>query len=331
MRTLTLGDTGLTTSVLGYGCAGLMHPTEERDRFALLEAAWESGIRHFDVARYYGHGGAEGVLGKFLRETRRRDSVTITTKFGMEPSPLGQSSRGRSLMNFARRVATIHPGIRKLLSGVARGGVRTNRFDPESARKSLETSLRELSTDRVDFFLLHEATLEDTQSEGLLEFLEAAKKEGKIRAFGLGADFARTPEIVVRAPAFAKVVQIANGFGHWGLEKLPPGGERITLTHGSLKILPVLEAALTQHPLPGAIDESWHRLDSPRGAALAGWLLGLAMHDNPAGVVLFSSVHPDRIRANVANSLSHAAASPADWLEFRQMAAGALEITANVR
>ena len=312
MNCVTLGNTGLTTSILGYGCAGLMRPTDERERLGLLATAYDCGIRHFDVARYYGHGGAESVLGKFLRDARCRDLVTITTKFGMEPSPLGRSSRGKSLIGLARRAASLHPGLRKILAGLAGRSVRTNRFDLDSARRSLETSLRELSTDRIDLFLLHEATLADTRAESLLDFLEEAKRAGKIRAFGLGTILSHAIEIVTHAPAFAPVVQVANGFGHWELERLPPDPARGTLTHGALKIL--------QRP-DTKVAGDWGRFGRLGEVAVAGLLLGLSLHENPRGVTLFSSIQPQRIRENVAGASARSTMSASDWSEFKQLAA----------
>lgn len=314
-----VGSACLIKSLVGYGCAGLMRPTGKRERFALLEAALEAGIRHFDVARYYGHGGAEGVLGKFLHETGLRDSVTITTKFGMEPSPLAQTVGGKSLMNFARRVATLSPGLRSVLSGIAQRGVRANSFNAASARGSLDASLKELSTDHVDIFLLHEASADSTEAEGLLEFLENFKQEGKIRAFGLGTDIHTTLEIIKQAPAFARVVQIPNGIGHWNLPNLPPDPHRLTLTHGALRSVPILEAALTKRPLSPDIVETWQRYGSPLGQELAGMLLGLSIHENPKGVTLFSSLRPKRIRENVAAALKYSGWEAPEWSTFKQM------------
>ena len=48
----------------------------------------------------------------------------------------------------------------------------------DSARKSLETSLRELKTDYIDIYLLHECELIDCRPE-LLQFLEDASRAGK--------------------------------------------------------------------------------------------------------------------------------------------------------
>jgi aryl-alcohol dehydrogenase-like predicted oxidoreductase len=315
MRHVTLENTGITTTEFGFGCAGLMRPVEEKDRAALLEAAFDAGIRHFDVARYYGHGGAEGVLGKFLAGNGRRDEATITTKFGVEPSPLLQSSRGRSLMSMARRVASIHPAIHRLLSRTAQRGVRASRFDPESSRRSLETSLRELQTDRIDLFLLHEATLDDLATPGLYEFLEDARRAGKIRAFGLGSAFGQVPPILQQQPAFAAVVQVENSLLHPHLELLSPFSQPV-ITHGSLRALPPLEARLPA--------------GEPRGTALAGLLLALAAHENPQGITLFSSQQPGRIRENVAVAERAAGRDAADWAAWKKRAMEALKAPAHV-
>jgi aryl-alcohol dehydrogenase-like predicted oxidoreductase len=49
--------------------------------------------------------------------------------------------------------------------------VKAGIFTPEAAIRSLETSLRELGTDYVDIFLLHEGTLADASSAPLVETL----------------------------------------------------------------------------------------------------------------------------------------------------------------
>ncbi len=316
MKMIDLGATGRRTTVLGYGCAGLMRPTSGKERIALLQAAFDAGIRHFDIARYYGHGGSEAILGQFISDSRLRDQVTITTKFGIQPTPLGGSSLGKRLMNAARRFASIHPSIRKVLSRAAGGTTRTNCFNPEAARLSLETSLRELRTDYVDLFLLHEATWEDTQTPGLLEFLEQAKRSGKILAFGCASQPLPTLQIAEQAPAFASVVQMANAPGAWNREKLPPDPQRFVLTHGALKKLPELETAFSQSKGDGPFK-------SARGTELAGLLLGLALHKNPAGITLFSSTYPKRIGENVAQTIRTSLFAAATWAAFETAASQA--------
>jgi D-threo-aldose 1-dehydrogenase len=84
VETRELAGGAVSTSALGLGCAELFSLPRERDRSAVFEAAYELGVRHFDVAPMYGLGAAERELGRFVRG--RRESVTIATKFGIEPT-----------------------------------------------------------------------------------------------------------------------------------------------------------------------------------------------------------------------------------------------------
>ena len=86
MQSRQLGSTGLFTSTLGLGLAALGRPgyinlghaedlhrnydreVMERGAHAVLDAAWEAGVRYFDVARSYGL--AEAFLGSWLVSRR---------------------------------------------------------------------------------------------------------------------------------------------------------------------------------------------------------------------------------------------------------------------
>jgi aryl-alcohol dehydrogenase-like predicted oxidoreductase len=94
----TLGATGLPVSPLGLGLAALGRPgyinlghagdvgdttveAMERHAHAVLDAAYEGGVRYFDAARSYGR--AEAFLASWL--TRRglaRSDVTVGSKWG---------------------------------------------------------------------------------------------------------------------------------------------------------------------------------------------------------------------------------------------------------
>ncbi len=76
---------------LGLGCAqlgGLFDPMAEADAYALVDAAWDLGIRYFDTAPYYGFTLSEHRLGAALR-SRPRGEYVISTKVGrlMWPDP----------------------------------------------------------------------------------------------------------------------------------------------------------------------------------------------------------------------------------------------------
>jgi aryl-alcohol dehydrogenase-like predicted oxidoreductase len=99
MELRTLGSTGLAVSRLGLGMAALGRPGyinlqhaedlgEESSKTAMedrahrvLDTAWKSGIRYFDVARSYGRG--EEFLGNWLRSrSLARSTVTVGSKWG---------------------------------------------------------------------------------------------------------------------------------------------------------------------------------------------------------------------------------------------------------
>ncbi len=99
MLTHQLGDTGREVTQIGLGLAALGRPgyinighhsdltgrTEVRalEQYAheMLSAAYEAGIRYFDVARSYG--GGEEFLGRWLFASRVTDpTVTVSSKWG---------------------------------------------------------------------------------------------------------------------------------------------------------------------------------------------------------------------------------------------------------
>ena len=82
-----IGKTSLSVPVLGFGSAHLGELyglVTEADSLATIDAAWNSGIRLFDTAPFYGLGLAEHRLGFGLRHRPRRDYV-LTTKVGRVP------------------------------------------------------------------------------------------------------------------------------------------------------------------------------------------------------------------------------------------------------
>ena len=295
METVSLAGTGLTPSRLGFGSAALMARLGRRASIRLLEVAHESGITHFDTARSYGYGEAESAVGQFL--AGRRDGVTITTKLGLEPPP--HSATMRAVKTAGREVIKRAPGLRPILRRRAQAMVRPACFEPGQARASLETSLRELRVETVDFLLLHECRPADLESEGLLEFLEQAVREGKIRHFGLATDRESTGYALSRRAELASVVQLAHSVVEPSLARLPLDG-RPVITHSAVRLglPPLLELMRDQ-----ARRTQWSRalaIDCAQSGGLARLLLAEALLSNAGGVVLFSSTHEDTIHGNTA-------------------------------
>src|SRR5687767_11510964 len=99
MEPRQLGKTGLTVSRIGLGLASLGRPgyvnlghaddlhgdysrsAMESRAHAVLDAAWDSGVRYFDVARSYGAG--EDFLGSWLRKSGIAPAnVVVGSKWG---------------------------------------------------------------------------------------------------------------------------------------------------------------------------------------------------------------------------------------------------------
>ncbi len=164
MNYRTVGRTGVKLSEIGFGCggtAGLMVRGTPREQIEVVARALELGINYFDNAPDYGDRVAEANLGRALRELGAQPLVNTKVE------------------------------------------VRTNNLDDIAGHvmRSLETSLRQLRLDYVDFLQIHNGpVLEQPRLEGraynvlwledflrpggALEGLRRAKREGKARHIG---------------------------------------------------------------------------------------------------------------------------------------------------
>jgi D-threo-aldose 1-dehydrogenase len=140
MRRRKFGRTDLVVTELGLGGSPLGNrasPISEPQAQAIVEAAWDAGIRYFDTAPLYGHGLAEARLGVGLR-WQERDEFVVSTKVGrvLRPAPRGTIDYGPW----------------------ASGLPFECRFDYsyEGARRSLEDSLQRLGIESVDVALIHD-------------------------------------------------------------------------------------------------------------------------------------------------------------------------------
>ncbi len=170
---------------LGFGCASLMRLASRRDRQELLFTAWDGGIRHFDVARMYGLGQAEGELGRFLKG--RRDSVTVATKFGIEPkAAVGAVARFQGPL---RASLERFPAARRAVRSRAESFHAPRHYDATLAQRSLDRSLLELGLEYVDVLFVHDPRpCDEVHADGLRAFFADQKARGTIRAWGVSQD-----------------------------------------------------------------------------------------------------------------------------------------------
>src|SRR5664280_1209363 len=213
MHTVRWGTTGIVSTVLGFGCAGLYQIPDRSDRQALLGYAFDAGLRHFDVAPMYGLGLAEAELSNLLRQNR--EDVTVTTKFGID------------LTRFGRTLGRTQAPLRTLLSHMPRigGQARVAAAGPRSgpagrllysstpytarqAEASLFRSLRALGTTYIDFFALHDPSgLLVTEGSELADFLDLQISLGRIRSWGIAADVIQPHPAVLELARRAQMIQ----------------------------------------------------------------------------------------------------------------------------
>jgi aryl-alcohol dehydrogenase-like predicted oxidoreductase len=143
METRSVGS--LEVSVAGLGCNNFGMRIDEAASRAVVDAALDVGINHFDTADMYGGGKSEEFLGRALGS--RRADVVITTKVG-GVVPDGEAGGSEALIN-----------------------------------RVCDESLARLGTDYIDLYLLHYPNAKTPIGETLTAFgkLIAA---GKVREIG---------------------------------------------------------------------------------------------------------------------------------------------------
>jgi D-threo-aldose 1-dehydrogenase len=281
---------GVTSTRIGFGCAGLMREPSARKRQTLLGEAFDRGITHFDVARMYGLGAAEGELGRFARG--RRESVVIATKFGIEPSAPGRLAR---LQGPARWLLARYPALRGYVKERSDTFHQPRRYDAATARASLHTSLRELGTDYVDLLLIHDPSPQDNVDlPGICEFLEEVREAGQVRAWGIAGERDPCMRIKRKLPA-AALLQLRDD-----IVSRPEPFERDlgpVITFGVLgEALDRISRYLKRSPERRSRWSDALGMDCSSSQTLATLLLSEALDANSRGVVLFSTTRPDRLR-----------------------------------
>jgi D-threo-aldose 1-dehydrogenase len=150
----------LGSPAIGFGSAAIGHlyaPVTDGEAQAALEAAWQSGIRYFDTAPLYGNGLAERRLGRFLLG-HPRDEYVLSTK-------VGRVVDGRAIA----------------------GHQPPYDYSRAAVRRSLESSMTRLGTDRIDIALVHDPDDHWAQAAGeAIPELIRLREEGTVRAIGVG-------------------------------------------------------------------------------------------------------------------------------------------------
>lgn len=149
-----LGSTELEIAPLVLGGNVFGWTADEATSFAVLDAFVEAGGTMIDTADVYsawvpGHQGgeSEAVIGRWLKQSGKRDQVLIATKVGMLPGEGGE------------------------------------KLAPARIAAAVEASLKRLQTDRIDLYYAHQDD-EDVPQADVLEAFGRLIDAGKVRVVG---------------------------------------------------------------------------------------------------------------------------------------------------
>jgi L-glyceraldehyde 3-phosphate reductase len=263
---------------------------------AMLFAAFDHGITHFDLANNYGPapGAAEARVGRILAQDLRayRDELIISTKAGyrMWPGPYGEW------------------GSRKYLLA------------------SLDQSLRRLQLDYVDIFYSHRFD-PGTPLEETLGALDSAVRQGKALYAGIssyGGEQTRRAAAVCRASGFVAPVIHQPSYSmlnRWIEGDLLAATEETGM--GVIAFCPLSQGLLTSKYLGGVPEDSrakqesgalgedavtpelveklrkLNAIASERGQSLAQMALSWTLRDARVTSALIGASRPEQILENV--------------------------------
>ncbi len=154
MQLRELGRSGLQVSPLAFGGNVFGWTVDEAQSFRLLDAWLDAGFNFVDTADVYsswvpGHAGGESetIIGKWLRQSGKRNRVVLATKVG---KPMGDGKVGLSAAYI---------------------------------REAVDASLMRLKTDHIDLYQSHDDDA-GTPLEETMEAFAGLIKAGKVRAIG---------------------------------------------------------------------------------------------------------------------------------------------------
>ncbi len=171
METRQIGTSNLRASVVGLGCNNFGIFQDAAQATAVVHKALDVGITFFDMAAEHGQGLEESLVASALGA--RRKDVVIATKFGQ-----------------AELLGVGPDGSLKMSTDPTRQGA-SRRWIVQA----VEESLTRLKTDYIDLYQPHVIDPE-TPREETLRALDDLVRQGKVRAIGEAATFAKAEDLV---------------------------------------------------------------------------------------------------------------------------------------
>jgi D-threo-aldose 1-dehydrogenase len=187
------GDKGHYKPPFRFGIGGVPLGNEfavvtDKDAYATIEAAWNAGVRYYDMAPWYGLGLAERRYGNFLHNKNRRDYV-VSSKVG-KLLKASKTAKNKEYFPFS-------PSPNDVVYDYTASGVR----------RSIEDSLQRLGIDSIDIAFVHDLSSDnkylptawqeqfEIARNGAFPELTRMREEGLIKGWGIGVN---TPEPIMR-------------------------------------------------------------------------------------------------------------------------------------
>lgn len=150
---IQIQNTNLNICPIGLGTVNAGLSWSQSDTDNIIDAYLDCGGNMIDTARVYAGGNSETAIGNWIKKSSRRNDVILVTKGG-------------------------HPKFESPADDL-----HISRMTDKDMRSDIETSLRELQTDRIDLYFYHrDNRAQSVQQE--IETMENFRREGKILYYG---------------------------------------------------------------------------------------------------------------------------------------------------
>jgi D-threo-aldose 1-dehydrogenase len=278
---VTLGRTGIVSTRLGLGCA--VWPLAQAYEMVVeqFRTAFDLGIRHIDVAAKYG---TEEVVGRALQDAGAPPDMVLATK---------------------------------VCSYVDDIGICYREYSAETAKRSVERSLKLLRVDHLDIVHIHDCETRDLPRimgpQGALRGLVALKEQGVIRSIGMGT---YAPECLMAAVECGEIDHIQPFHTYTLLnqeaqEQLIPAARAKQLAvlnnapYAGYILLtgPITGAMYNYAPANEAVIAATRRIEAVcarKGVTLAQAALGFSLSSSLVDVTVIGASSPMKLRERAA-------------------------------
>ena len=249
MEKRQFGKTDMQVSLLGFGGAEIgFEGASPKDVEALLNGALDAGLNVIDTAECYIN--SEELIGNAVAD--RRDDFYLFTKCGHEDHE----------------------------------GGKVERWDKPTILASIERSLRNLKTDRLDLVQLHSCSLDVLKKGEVIDALQTARDKGYTRYIGYSGD-GQAAKYAVESGAFDSLQTSLNIADQEAIDLTLPLAVKSQI--GVIIKRPIANAAWRTGSKP---DEPYHHTYWDRLQVLKFPLLDLPLAEGIAQALRFTASQP---------------------------------------